>query len=352
MRAISSVLVIIGALLIVSAGGCARVSQNESAIQTTNGVISDDHVTPGLQWYWTWFGVNHIEYPRITHTVQSLPITAIDKGQQCDRDCVTLQTHDNQTVTGSLVVRYHVARGELGKESVMAELYRVRGATSQLDLQEKLIVPPILDCMINVVNHTDAKDLVEKDADTIKSIKDCIAPRIAAYHVVVEEVFNRGFGPSSEARASMRKFSDARQEGQVAQIQLDTAEKRQQAAIKECRCDRDVLQPTHQTGHPQGTSATAHLPGRCGEQRAALHSADGHGHSGGRTALGFDATQRLGRNRRGCRNEAYTHWLARRIVRLQCPRTQCGPRFPIRPGSLPARPCTFGPRSSARFGSG
>lgn len=31
--------------------------------------------------------------------------------------------------------------------------------------------------MINVVNHTDAKDLVEKDADTIKSINDCIAPR-------------------------------------------------------------------------------------------------------------------------------------------------------------------------------
>ena len=179
----------------VSAGGCARVSQNESAIQTTNGVISDDHVTPGLQWYWTWFGVNHVEYPRITHTVQSLPITAIDKGQQCDRDCVTLQTHDNQTVTGSLVVRYHVARGEPGRESVMAELYRMRGATSQLDLQEKLIVPPILDCMINVVNHTDAKDLVEKDADTIRRIKDCIAPRTAPYHVVVEEVFNRGFGP-------------------------------------------------------------------------------------------------------------------------------------------------------------
>jgi regulator of protease activity HflC (stomatin/prohibitin superfamily) len=248
VRGISSVLVIIGGLLIVSAGGCARVSQNESAIQTTNGVISDDHVTPGLQWYWTWFGVNHIEYPRITHTVQSLPITAIDKGQQCDRDCVTLQTHDNQTVTGSLVVRYHVARGDLGKESVMAELYRVRGATSQLDLQEKLIVPPILDCMINVVNHTDAKDLVEKDADTIKSIKDCIAPRIAPYHVVVEEVFNRGFGPSSEARASMRKFSDARQEGQVAQIQLDTAEKRQQAAIK----NADVIATSYNQLSKQG----------------------------------------------------------------------------------------------------
>jgi regulator of protease activity HflC (stomatin/prohibitin superfamily) len=232
MRRIGSTLAIISGLLMVGAGGCARVSQNETAIQTTNGVISNDHVTPGLQWYWTWFGINNIEYPRITHTVQSLPITAIDKGQQCDRDCVTLQTHDNQTVTGSLVVRYHVARSEGGKESVMAELYRVRGATSQLDLQEKLIVPPILDCMINVVNHTDAKDLVEKDADTIKNIKECITPRIRPYHVVVEEVFNRGFGPSTEARASMRKFSDARQEGQVAQIQLDTAEKRQQAATK------------------------------------------------------------------------------------------------------------------------
>lgn len=65
------------------------MSQNETAIQTTNGVISNDRVTPGLQWYWTWFGVNKIEYPRITHTVQSLPITAIDKGQQCDKDCVT-----------------------------------------------------------------------------------------------------------------------------------------------------------------------------------------------------------------------------------------------------------------------
>jgi regulator of protease activity HflC (stomatin/prohibitin superfamily) len=232
MRGIGTTTAIIIAIIVISTGGCARVSQNETAIQTTNGVISNDHVTPGLQWYWTWFGVNHIEYPRITHTVQSLPITAIDKGMQCERDCVTLQTHDNQTVTGSLVVRYHVARSDAGKESVMAELYRVRGATSQLDLQEKLIVPPILDCMITVVNHTDAKDLVERDADTIKSIRDCIAPRIEPYHVVVEEVFNRGFGPSAEARASMRKFSDARQEGQVAQIQLDTAEKRQQAAIK------------------------------------------------------------------------------------------------------------------------
>jgi regulator of protease activity HflC (stomatin/prohibitin superfamily) len=102
MRRVGSILAIISGLLMVSAGGCARVSQNESAIQTTNGVISNDHVTPGLQWYWTWFGINNIEYPRITHTVQSLPITAIDKGQQCDRDCVTLQTHDNQTVTGSL----------------------------------------------------------------------------------------------------------------------------------------------------------------------------------------------------------------------------------------------------------
>ncbi len=231
-RAISGVLTLLVIILFASSGGCARVGQNETAIQTTNGVISNDRVTPGLQWYWTWFGINHIEYPRITHTVQSLPITAIDKGQQCDRDCVTLQTHDNQTVTGSLVVRYHVARSAPGTESVMAELYRVRGATSQFDLQEKLIVPPILDCMINVVNHTDAKDLVEKDAETIKNIKDCIVPRVELYHVVVEEVFNRGFGPSAEARASMRKFSDARQEGQVAQIQLDTAEKRQQAAIK------------------------------------------------------------------------------------------------------------------------
>lgn len=108
MRGISSVLVIIAGLLILSAGGCARVSQSESAIQTTNGVISDDHVTPGLQWYWTWFGINHIEYPRVTRTVQSLPITAIDKGQQCDRDCVTLQTHDNQTVTG-LFLRFSIA---------------------------------------------------------------------------------------------------------------------------------------------------------------------------------------------------------------------------------------------------
>jgi hypothetical protein len=77
MRGISSVLVILAGLLIVSAGGRARVGQNESANQTTNGVISDDHVTPGLQWYGTWFGIHHIEYPRITHTVHSLPITAI-----------------------------------------------------------------------------------------------------------------------------------------------------------------------------------------------------------------------------------------------------------------------------------
>jgi regulator of protease activity HflC (stomatin/prohibitin superfamily) len=248
MQKLGTVTLIICTLIAVSTGGCARVSQNETAIQTTNGVISNDHVTPGLQWYWTWFGVNHIEYPRITHTVQSLPITAIDKGMQCERDCVTLQTHDNQTVTGSLVVRYHVARSDPGKESVMAELYRVRGATSQLDLQEKLIVPPILDCMITVVNHTDAKDLVERDADTIKSIRDCITPRIQPYHVVVEEVFNRGFGPSAEARASMRKFSDARQEGQVAQIQLDTAEKRQQAAIK----NADVIATAYNQLFKQG----------------------------------------------------------------------------------------------------
>jgi hypothetical protein len=47
--------------------------------------------------------------------------------------------------------------------------------SSLLDLQEKLIVPPILDCMINMVNH----------------IKDCIAPRIAPYHVVVRRSVNK-----------------------------------------------------------------------------------------------------------------------------------------------------------------
>jgi regulator of protease activity HflC (stomatin/prohibitin superfamily) len=72
------VLMALVVILLASSVGCARVGQNETAIQTTNGVISNDRVTPGLQWYWTWFGINHIEYPRITHTVQSLPITAID----------------------------------------------------------------------------------------------------------------------------------------------------------------------------------------------------------------------------------------------------------------------------------
>jgi hypothetical protein len=37
MRRVGSILAIISGLLMVSAGGCARVSQNESAIQTTNG---------------------------------------------------------------------------------------------------------------------------------------------------------------------------------------------------------------------------------------------------------------------------------------------------------------------------
>ncbi len=235
----------------LNAASCARVGQNETAVKTTNGVISDDHVRPGLQWYWTWFGINHIEFPRVTHTVQSLPITAVDRGQQCGKDCVTLQTHDNQTVTGSLVIRYHVERAPEGGESVMAELYRVRGAASQSDLEEKLLVPPILDCMINVVNHTDAKDLVEKDAETVKSIKECIIPRIKPYHVAVEEVFNRGFGPSAEARASMKKFSDARQEGQVAQIQLDTAEKREQAAVKNAAVTATAYNELLKSGVPK-----------------------------------------------------------------------------------------------------
>lgn len=63
-----------------------------------------------------------------------------------------------------------------------------------------------------------------------------------------KKVFNRGFGPST--RVSMRKFSDARQEGQVAQIQLDTAEKRQQAATK----NADVIATDYNQFVKQGIS--------------------------------------------------------------------------------------------------
>jgi hypothetical protein len=44
-------LMVLVVILVASSGGCARVGQNETAIQTTNGVISNDRVKPELQWY-------------------------------------------------------------------------------------------------------------------------------------------------------------------------------------------------------------------------------------------------------------------------------------------------------------
>jgi hypothetical protein len=99
---------------------------------------------------------------------------AIDKGQQCDRGCVTLQTHDNQTITGSLVVRYHVARGEL-------------------------------------VNHTDAKDLIAekrqqaaiKNADVIATSSTNSSNRASPRSKF------RGHSGGRTALASMRRSGSA-----------------------------------------------------------------------------------------------------------------------------------------------
>lgn len=112
----------------------------------------------------------------------------------------------------------------------MAELYRVRGATNMGDVQEKLLLPQVLDCTIHQVNKTFAKDLVAEDKRVIKEIKDCVTPRVEKYHIVVDDVLNWGFGPSVEARVSMKAFADASQRGQVADVELSTARKRAEAA--------------------------------------------------------------------------------------------------------------------------
>lgn len=224
------------------------INQNESAIKTVSGVTKEDHVPEGRQWILPSLTntFNKIDYPKITHTLQTTAITAADKGAACTKDCVNLQTKDQQAVAGSLLILWHVSKEKLevkdgkvvsqpkeaNKESVMAELYRVRGATSIEDVQEKLLVPAFLDCMISKVNATDAKDLVEKDKEVVGGIKECTIPRAGQYHLVIDDVLNRGFGPSNEARASMKQFADARQRGQVAQVELETSAKRDEAARK------------------------------------------------------------------------------------------------------------------------
>lgn len=135
-------------------------------------------------------------------------------------------------MTGSLGFQYHIEKTDQGQTSVMSDMYRTRGLTNVKDIQEKLLLPYFTDCMIQTVNQTNTGDLVDKGQATIESIKECANSAVGKYHIAVEKVFDRGFGPSQEARQAMRKFSEAKQAGQIASIELQTAELRDKAASK------------------------------------------------------------------------------------------------------------------------
>jgi len=253
--------VVVTGIAVVASLDAVRVGQNETVVTLLNRNIYEDNVPTGLNWYWATFGINKYEFVKIPHTTQPLTITAADKGSSCEVDCVNLTTGDQQTVTGSLTVPWRVKRVldhppmDRGRPiSVAADLFLTRGFTDIHDIQEKLVAPAVINCMITDVNKTAAKDLIEKDVEIISTIQACVVPAIAKYGIEIPpdtQILNRGFGPSQEARASMKAYADARQAGQVADVLISNAPQRQEAALKSMEIFAAAWKKLEEAGIPE-----------------------------------------------------------------------------------------------------
>ena len=212
--------------------GCSRtdVAQNEIAARTDNGVITEDHLSPGGHWLgWSIFTDKQIL--AITRATQNATITVTD-GQKCDKDCIpVLQTNNQQTVSGSLTAQWEIKADDTSKQSPMAQLYLLRGATSTDDVTEKLIMPVFRDCVIASVRSRSSFEVNDQGPAVVAEVQTCLQDGMKNLPITVLKVFDNGFGPSPEAREAMKRFINARQEGQIADANIANRDKRKDAAV-------------------------------------------------------------------------------------------------------------------------
>ncbi len=227
------------AMAMAATAGCGfkTISANESAVQITNGQITQPRVSPGRHLYfWIHLPPNNIQYYVIPTTTQTLPLTVTDTSN-CQSDCIpsnALYTADKQVVSGSLTLQYRIKDNANNALSAAAILWRERGVTDIDDMNEKLIGPAFRDCTIHVVNSTNSVDLINNGRQVVANIKSCLQREVDRYNlgVEIEEVFSNGFGPAPEARPLMTKYADARMQYYTALVQAQTARVREEAAVK------------------------------------------------------------------------------------------------------------------------